>query len=151
MTIRTWSFGSTNGRWNKNKQTNKKTTHQPGLGSCFEFCGTKEPAGVNRQVSFPRCQGFEMGSRNPEGGALLQVALIAAGRRQARVIWTREDIFHIGVLCPAFKKKKEDSSLPQQRRCNHHLQPMRNRHNLECLFLSMNFVQINPLQFPPKA
>lgn len=30
----------------------------------------------------------------------------SAGRRRIRIIMTREDIFHVGISFPAFKKKK---------------------------------------------
>ena len=34
------------------------------------------------------------------------------GRRKIKIILTREDINHTGILCPAFKKKKKDLTTP---------------------------------------
>lgn len=69
---------------------------------------------------------FKMESGRPEGGALTRAP--PAGGREVRDISAREDIFHKGTLCPAFKKKNGDPSPPQQQ-CAH-------RHSLEHLFFS---------------
>ena len=46
---------------------------------------------------------------------------------------TGRNIFHTGISSPAFKKKKEEFSLPQRQHTSHCLQPIRS-HNLELLF-----------------
>lgn len=74
---------------------------------------------------------------SPEGRSFIHVPLSAGcvtRRKKVRTILTREVIFHIGTSSPAFKKKKEDPSLPQQGCTNHHLQRMGNCHNLQLLF-----------------
>lgn len=77
-----------------------------------------------------------MESGSPEGTALMHVPLIAAciSRRKIRIILTGQDTNHMGISSPAFKKKKEYPSLPQQQCTNHRLQPMRNHGNLKLLF-----------------
>lgn len=47
---------------------------------------------------------------------------IPAERRKIRKL-TSEGIFHIGILSPAVKKKKENPFLPQQQCTNHRLLP----------------------------
>lgn len=74
-----------------------------------------------------------MESGGPEGGAVAQIPLRAAyattERRKIRIILTKEDIFHVGISQPAFKR-----SLPaQQQHTNHRLRLMRNHPNLELL------------------
>lgn len=72
-----------------------------------------------------------------------------AGGRKVRVISTKEDVCHIGILSPAFKKKKEDCSRTEQQRTNHCLQPKRNCHDFR-LFCSfpMNFGKLSKTTFP---
>ena len=69
---------------------------------------------------------FKMELGSPEGGALLHIpplvaAWVTKGRRKMKTIEAREDIFHIGILSPAFKRRQEDPSLPQQHHINPHL------------------------------
>ena len=73
-----------------------------------------------------------------------------AERKKVGIILVRENIYHIRVLSPAFKKRKEDPSLPQQQSTNHSWQPMRNCHNLK-LVLQSTFAQNSPPQFPPET
>lgn len=57
-------------------------------------------------------------------------------QRKVRIVLTRKDIVHRGILSPVFKTKKEDPSVPQQQHTNQRLQPTRNLSDLELLFFS---------------
>lgn len=58
--------------------------------------------------------------------------LVTSQKKGDRALCTREGTFHIGLS--AFKRRKEDPLQPQQQCTNHHLQPMRNHHNLTFSF-----------------
>ena len=57
-------------------------------------------------------------------------------RKNDGVILTREDIFHKRISPPAFKKKKDDPSVPLQQCANRCLPPLRNCHNFKLSFFS---------------
>nr|KAF6506229.1 hypothetical protein HJG63_008016 [Rousettus aegyptiacus] len=82
-------------------------------------------------------------SGSPAGGALEQVPPTKptqpAGGRKIRVISTGEDICHIGILSPAFKKRKEDCSRSEQQQLITALQPKRNCHDFR-LFCSFAMI-----------
>lgn len=59
---------------------------------------------------------FKMESGSPEGNTLLHVLFLAVGstsrKRKDKNYLDKEDIFHIGISSPAFKKKEETPPCP---------------------------------------
>lgn len=79
---------------------------------------------------------------SPEGGTSHPPTIHYSLNKQqekGRIILIREDINHMGIEFPAFQKKVEDPSLPQEH-TNHVLQPMRNHQSLKVLFFSREFL-----------